>query len=161
MLAAQGDWVLFMDADLSTRPEELDRMKEWFDRGFPVIIGTRRIQGAKITRHQSFLRENMGSLFTLLSRGLLRLSVSDFTCGFKCFTREAAQTLFARQKWDDWSFDAEILHIAKRRGIPVKEIPVQWANAEGSKVHIVRDAVRPLLGLFRILWNSLCRRYDD
>ncbi|MBI2880243.1 MAG: glycosyltransferase family 2 protein [Candidatus Tectomicrobia bacterium] len=160
MLAARGDLVLFMDADLSTSPEELDKMKEWIDRGFPVVIGTRRTEGATIARHQSFLREKMGSVFTLLSRELLRIPVSDFTCGFKCFSRDAARTLFSRQTLDDWSFDAEILHIAKRRGIPIKEVPVRWANAEDSKVHLIRDTLRSLLGLFRILRNAFGHRYD-
>ncbi|MFQ5911838.1 MAG: dolichyl-phosphate beta-glucosyltransferase [Nitrospinota bacterium] len=159
MLAARGNLVLFMDADLSTRPEELDRMREWFDRGFPVVIGTRRAEGAIIARHQSFLRETMGTIFTLLSRVLLKTPGSDFTCGFKCFRREAAQSLFSRQTLDDWSFDAEVLHIAQRRGIAVKEVPVRWTNAENSKVHIIRDAVRSFLGLLCILWKSLSGRY--
>ncbi len=159
MLAARGELILFLDADLSTHPQELDRMTEWLKRGFPVVIGTRRIEGSQITKHQSFVREKMGSAFTLISRCILGLGVSDFTCGFKCFHRDAAQALFSRQQLNDWSFDAEVLHIAKKLDIGVKEVPVQWANAGDSKVNLLRDAARSLLGLLRIRWNSLAGRY--
>lgn len=160
MLAAGGKWILFMDADLSTAPEEFDHMKDWFDRGYSIVIGTRRSKGATIERHQSWVRESMGKVFTALSRGVLRASVSDFTCGFKGFSREAARTVFSRQRLNDWSFDAEILHIAKRRGIPIKEIPVHWANAGDSKVHIVKDTFRSFFGLLRIVVHSLSGKYD-
>ncbi len=160
MLAARGKQILFMDADLSTAPEEFDRMKDWFDRGYAIVIGTRRSAGATIDRHQSFVRETMGKIFTAISRIILRTSVSDFTCGFKAFSHAAAQSVFSRQRLNDWSFDAEVLHIAQRRGIPIKEIPVHWADTEDSKVHIVQDTFRSLLGLLRILLNSILGKYD-
>ncbi len=160
VLAARGDVVLFMDADLSTPVEEWDRMQEWFEKGFPVVIGTRRTAGAQIEQHQSFLREWMGRVFTSLSRGSTGTSVSDFTCGFKTFRREAAKEIFSRQTLDDWSFDAEILCIAGRRGIKVKEIPVRWSNAGGSRVHLLRDSLRSFLGLLKVRFNVLRGLYD-
>ncbi len=160
VLAARGDIVLFMDADLSTPVEEWDQMREWFEKGFSVVIGTRRTAGARIERHQPFLREWMGRVFTSLSRGFTGTSVSDFTCGFKTFSREAAREIFSRQTLDDWSFDAEILCIASRRGIKVKEVPVQWSNAGGSRVHLLRDALRSFLGLLKVRFNILRRLYD-
>ncbi len=159
MLAARGKLILFLDADLSTRPEEFDHLKEWFQQGYDSVIGTRRTEGAHIERHQSFLREKMGTIFTLLSRWLLGLTVSDFTCGFKCFSLEAAHSIFSLQTLHDWSFDAEILYIAKRQGFRVKEVPVNWKNADDSKVHIIRDSIRSLVGLLRIRINSLRGKY--
>ncbi len=160
MLKARGNLVLFLDADLSTQPKEFDHFKKWFDHGYEVVIGTRRTEGAEIAQNQSFLREKMGAIFTLLSRWLLGLSVSDFTCGFKCFSLKAAQSIFSLQRINDWSFDAEILHISKRQGFRIKEVPVQWKNAEDSKVQLIRDSIRSLLSLLRIRLNSLQGRYD-
>jgi dolichyl-phosphate beta-glucosyltransferase len=86
--------------------------------------------------------------------------VSDFTCGFKAFTREAAKVIFSRQTLDDWSFDAELLYIASRQGVKVKEVPVRWTDAEGTRVRLLRDALRSFLGLFRVRVNALRGLYD-
>ncbi len=68
--------------------------------------------------------------------------------------------MFSRQRLNDWSFDAEILQIAQRRGIPIKEVPVHWANAGDSKVHIVKDTFQSFLGLLRIVIHSRSGKYD-
>ena len=136
MLKARGNLVLFLDADLSTQPKEFDHFKKWFDHGYEVVIGTRRTEGAEIAQNQSFLREKMGAIF------------------------KAAQSIFSLQRINDWSFDAEILHISKRQGFRIKEVPVQWKNAEDSKVQLIRDSIRSLLSLLRIRLNSLQGRYD-
>ena len=87
----------------------------------------------------------VGQLMILPSRAMVQILM----------TRDAAQQLFSRSVIEDWSFDAEVLFIAQRRGLKIKEVPVTWHDTPGTKVRIVRDAVRALLGLFKIRLNSM------
>ncbi len=155
MLAAKGEVVLFSDADLSTPIDELDKFWPFLDEGYDVVIGSRKMKGAVLERHQPWLRERMGKVFTWLTNRLVTKNLSDLTCGFKSFQRAAAQDIFSRQMLDDWSFDAEILFIAQKRGLRIKEVPVHWHDERGSKVKFPRDIIRSLRGLFRIRRNNM------
>ncbi len=159
MLAAEGEKVLFTDADLSTPPDEMEKFWPWFDNGYDVVIGSRKMAGANIERHQPLWRESMGKVFTWLTNRLATRSISDITCGFKCFTHTAAQELFSRSVVNDWSFDAEVLFIAQQHKLKIKEVPVRWHDERGTKVRIVRDAVRALSSLAKIRLNGLRGRY--
>jgi dolichyl-phosphate beta-glucosyltransferase len=154
MLAAEGRYVLFTDADLSTPPAELDKFWNWLEEGFDVVIGSRKMPGANIVRHQPRWRESLGRVFTWLSDHIATKDISDVTCGFKCFTNEAAQTLFGLSVIDDWSFDAEVLFLAQRFKYRIKEVPVTWHDDPGSKVRLWKDAVNSLRGLLRIRLNA-------
>ena len=105
--------------------------------------------GAVIEVRQPFLRESMGRVFTFLTQ-LLIVRVSDATCGFKLFTRDAAHQVFSRLTLDDWSFDAEALFVARKLGYVIREVPVAWRDSAGTKVHRGRDAVLAAIGLARI-----------
>ena len=159
MLAARGELVLFTDADLSTPPEESRKFWRWFDEGFDVVIGSRKMAGAVLEKHQPLWRESMGKVFTWLTNRIATKGISDITCGFKCFTNEAAQDLFSRSVIDDWSFDAEVLFIAQKHGLRIKEVPVHWHDERGTKVRVVRDAARALLGLVKIRLNDMRKQY--
>jgi dolichyl-phosphate beta-glucosyltransferase len=159
MLAARGDLVLFTDADLSTPPAESSKFWKWFDEGFDVVIGSRKMAGAVLEKHQPLWRESMGKVFTWLTNRIATRDISDITCGFKCFTNGAAQDLFSRSVIDDWSFDAEVLFIAQKHGLRIKEVPVHWHDESGTKVRIVRDATRALLGLVKIRLNNMRGKY--
>src|SRR5204863_3316665 len=124
MLAARGKIILFMDADLSTPPSEVERIQPWFEKGYKIVIGSRKMSGARITHHQPLWRESLGKVFTWLTNTIATNGLSDITCGFKAFTHDAAQTLFSRSVIDDWSFDAEVLFVAQRMGYRIKEVPV-------------------------------------
>ncbi len=154
MLAAEGDYLLFCDADQSTPFTEMDKFIPALEQGLPVIIGTRKSDGARIEKHQPWLRETMGKGFTFLSRQLIKVEVSDFTCGFKLFAREAARAIFSRQRIHDWSFDSEILHIASQLGYNITEVPVTWINSEDTRVNLLRDTLDSFRGLLRIRRNS-------
>jgi len=158
MTSARGRAVLMTDADLSTPIEELDKLFPCLRDGAQVVIGSRKMPGAVIEVRQPRLREAMGRVFTFLTR-LLVVPVSDVTCGFKLFTREAAKEVFSRVTLDDWSFDAEALFLARRLGFGIREVPVLWRDAAGTKVHRGRDAVRAAIGLARILANAARGRY--
>jgi dolichyl-phosphate beta-glucosyltransferase len=158
MTNARGQAVLMTDADLSTPIEELDRLLPVLRDGTQVVIGSRKMTGATVEVHQPLLREWMGRVFTLLTR-LLVVRVSDVTCGFKLFSREAAESIFSRVTLPDWSFDAEALYLARRLGFGVREVPVTWHDVAGTKVNRLRDARRAALGLLRIQLNALRGRY--
>ncbi len=150
MLEAAGDPVFFTDADLSTPLEELERFEEMLRSGKDVVIGTRKHAAASISKAQNAVRTYMGLGYTKLVNSLLGLSLSDYTCGFKLFSREAAQAIFSRSVTDGWSFDAEIMFLAKRLGFEIAEIPVHWEDKPDSKVRLVRDTTRSFAELVAI-----------
>ena len=150
MLEALGEYRLFMDADHSTPIGEWQRCAPWLRDGYSVVIGSRKIPGAEIKTHQPPLREAMGKVFTWLTNTVLATGVSDVTCGFKCFSSEAARHVFGLQRVSGWGFDAEILFIARRCGYRVKEIPVTWTDDASTKVHLITDALRSFRELISI-----------
>ncbi|MGH7894833.1 MAG: dolichyl-phosphate beta-glucosyltransferase [Candidatus Binatia bacterium] len=159
VLRATGRLVLVTDADLSTPMAELAGLLPAVRAGVPVVIGSRRVPGAAVEVHQPRLREAMGEVFATMTR-LLVVRVADVTCGFKVFTRDAAHTIFSRVTLDDWSYDAEALFLARRYGFEIREVPVRWRDAPGTKVRRTRDAVTSFLGLARILVNAARGRYE-
>jgi dolichyl-phosphate beta-glucosyltransferase len=154
MLQARGKYRIFMDADLSVPVETLTETLARLEEGFDVVMGSRQVPGARVEIHQPFHREAMGRVYTRLANGLLGLAVSDFTCGFKGFRQAAAEALFSRQQLNGWSFDAEILYLAHRRGYRVLELPVTWRNDRATKVHLARDVGRSFWELVRIRLNE-------
>lgn len=149
MLAATGKYRLFMDVDLSTPIEELEAFEKYIDK-YDVVIGTRKTKGAKVIVHQPWLRENMGKVFTLLSQIVLSVWVSDFTCGFKCFSENAADKIFQKTKIFRWGFDSEVLYLAKKYGFSIKEVPVLWKDDNRTKVHFPKDIINSLNELISI-----------
>lgn len=160
MTAARGDLVLFSDADLSTPIDEATRFLAAHESGTPIVIGTRKSKGADVITRQSLIRENMGKMYTLLSNALICDGVSDFTCGFKSFRREAAQAIFSRLRENGWAYDSEVLYLAKRLGYGVQEVPVRWINDPSSRVNLLRDTVGSAAGLLRIRGRALFGRYE-
>ncbi len=153
MLAARGSYVLFTDADLSTPPEELAKFWPAFDEGYDIVIGSRKMEGANVVRHQPLWRETLGKVFTFLSDVIATRGISDVTCGFKCFSNESAHAVFRLSRISDWSFDAEVLFISQHLGYRIKEVPVTWLDEPGTKVRLWKDALKALRGLFRIRVN--------
>ncbi|HEY2381944.1 MAG TPA: dolichyl-phosphate beta-glucosyltransferase, partial [Terriglobia bacterium] len=161
VLAATGDYVLFTDADLSAPIEEAAKL---FDvavkQAADVVIGSRAVDRSYIQKHQSPLRETGGIVFNLMVRLLLGLPLHDTQCGFKLFERQKCRRVFEMQTTPGFGFDAELLFLAKRRGLKICETPVRWSHAEGSKVSFFRDGVRMFFDLARIRWNAAIGRYS-
>jgi dolichyl-phosphate beta-glucosyltransferase len=155
MLRARGDVVVFLDIDLATPVTFVEPCVQRLRQGADIVIGSRRSAEARIERHQAWLREWLGRGFSLLSRVTTGTHVTDFTCGFKGFTREASQAIFSRQRVDNWSFDAEILFLAARLGLQVEELPVVWRDDSRTKVRLGRDILGSLSGLLTIRLNHL------
>jgi glycosyltransferase involved in cell wall biosynthesis len=159
MLAAKGEHRLFMDIDLSTPLEEFHLFFPLLGK-YDVIIGTRKGQVGQIIEHQPWLREKLGKGFTWLSRFMLNVQVSDFTCGFKCFNQRAANIIFPRLTIERWGFDAEILYLTKKFGLTVKEVGVRWRNDPHTKVNLKRDVWRSFVDLIQIRYNDLRKIYS-
>jgi len=151
MLAARGEYVLFTDADLATPPDQLPLLAEALAE-HDVALGSRiQPDGTDRRRSQPGHRRLLGRLFHLLARTWVTGPVPDTQCGFKGFRARVAQDVFRRQRLDSIVFDAEIIHVARRRGYSLVNVPVQWTDKRGSRMHVRPGlAVRVLLDLLRI-----------
>ncbi|MCX6784031.1 MAG: glycosyltransferase family 2 protein [candidate division WWE3 bacterium] len=159
ILKASGDYILFLDADMSTPITELNLFLPEMCKNTSIIIGSRKTLGASVLKHQSFWRQKLGEGFTLMSSIILGLSVTDFTCGFKAFRGDAAKKIFGVQRIKRWGFDSEILFLAQKFGYAVKEIPVSWTNDERTKVNLSKDVWQSASDLIHIRWNDISGKY--
>jgi glycosyltransferase involved in cell wall biosynthesis len=160
MLEARGAIVLFTDADLSSPIEEAERLFAAIEQGADIAIGSRWLESSRQTHRQPLYRQLFGRCFNGVTRAVMRLPFADTQCGFKAFTREAAQTVFRLQTIERWGFDPEILLIALKRGFRVVEVPVSWAHDQRTRMSYLRDGFRMLQEIAQIRWNALRGRYD-
>ena len=170
MLAARGDYVLFTDADSSTPIEEAARVVACLREGWDVVIGSREAPGAKRFNEPAF-RHLMGRIFTRLVQTITGLRFEDTQCGFKAFTRIAARDVFTRvrlygpdspalKRAKVTGFDVELLFLAQKRGLRIRELPVRWYYAPGTKVSAVRDSFSNLLDALKVRLYDVQGRYD-
>ncbi len=159
MLSANGKYRLFTDIDLSVPIEECGRFID-FMKLHPVVIGSRKKGSSRIILHQPKMRELMGSFFTLLSQKTLGLEISDFTCGFKCFSEEAARNIFNKVRIDRWGFDSEIIFVSHKLGYKIFEIPVAWSHDPSTKVKFPQDVFSSLIELILIRFYNFVGAYN-
>jgi dolichyl-phosphate beta-glucosyltransferase len=154
MLEARGDWVLYSDADLSAPIEDAAILYQAAkNSGAHIAIGSRALDRSLVSVHQSSFREWSGRTFNVIMRTVTGLKFSDTQCGFKLYRRDAAQIVFSRQKLDGFSFDVEDLYIAKKEGLTAIEVPVHWANVEGTKVSM-SQGMKSFADLLKIRFRS-------
>jgi dolichyl-phosphate beta-glucosyltransferase len=158
VIAAKGRYILFSDADLSTPIEEFDRLLAAVETGASVAVASRAASGAEECG-RGRLRMLMSSALRDGVRKATGVRVKDTQCGFKLFTREAAQALFGASLFDGFSFDLEILWLAQRWEFGVEEIPVRWIEAPGSKVSPGRESLRFLRDVAALRYRDLRGRY--
>ncbi len=159
MLSAGAPIVLFSDADLSSPIEEMTKLLQALHHGADVAIGSRWLRTELQTQRQPFHRQVFGRIFNLLLRTTLGLQFADTQCGFKAFTRQAAQTIFPLQRIERWGFDPEILFLARKFGFKVKEVPVLWGHSGGTRIHPLKDGSRMFLDMLRVRWYDLTGKY--
>ncbi len=150
MLAASGELLLMTDADLSASIDELDRLLPWIDQGYDIVIASRDMPDSRLDPPQPLARRLAAWAFRALRRGLLLPELRDTQCGFKLFTRRAAQDIFRRTTVDGWLFDCEVLALAQRLGYSIKEVGIVWRHREDSRVRPWRTALGALPTLFAI-----------
>ncbi len=161
LLAATGTVALFSDADLSTPITDLPLLLDPILAGdFDVVFGSRAMDRSLIGVHQPWLREQSGRFFNLIMQLATGLPYSDTQCGFKAFRLEACRPIVAGATLDRFGFDVELLYLAHRAGLRLREQPVHWNDATGSKVGILNglDGFRELRQLRRRAQRGL---YDE
>lgn len=159
MLAATGDVRVFMDADNSTKIDEITKFLPYFDQGFDVVAGSRRIKGSVIAVHQPWFRDFLGGVFRLIVHTFVPLHLTDSQCGFKAFSAKAAEAVFPKQRIFRWAFDVEILALARKLNFKIKEAPITWVNDTESHVKF-SGMVKMLLEVMQIRWNLWTGKYD-
>jgi glycosyltransferase involved in cell wall biosynthesis len=159
ILEARGEYRFICDADLSMPIEEVQKFIPPLLNDFDLAIASREAPGAVRYNEPSY-RHLGGRAINLAIRLLILPGLNDTQCGFKCFHAGVAEDLFRQQTLMGWSFDIELLYLARRKRLRVKEIPVQWYFDADSKVSAVRDALRMLGDIFRIHINAWRGRYD-
>lgn len=161
LLEGAGDVVMFTDADLSAPIEEAEFLLAALVEGADVAIGSRWLDKERQTAHQPMYRRFFGRCFNAVTRIAMRLPFKDTQCGFKAFKRPAAQVIFRLQRIERWGFDPEILFLARKLKLSVREVPVSWGHDERSRISYLKDGMRMLQDIFLIRWNFLTGRYDE
>src|SRR5437762_2947358 len=160
MLHASGDILLFTDADLSAPIYEAEKLFRAIEDGADVAIGSRWLNRELQKERQPIHRELLGRAFNIALRIVLGLSYKDTQCGFKAFTREAAQRIFPNLKIERWGFDPEILFLANRLKLKVVEVPVEWSHDERSHISPMKDGIRMLGEMVKVRLNSVGGKYS-
>jgi glycosyltransferase involved in cell wall biosynthesis len=152
LLAARGDVTLFSDADLSTPISDAPKLVDPIASGqYDVTFGSRALERRLIGVHQPWRREQAGRVFNLAVRLATGLPFWDTQCGFKAFRMSVCRPLVEAATVDRFGFDVELLYLAFRAGLNLKEIPVRWDHNEGSKISLMSDSFKMLseVGLIR------------
>jgi len=160
MLQAVGDVVMFTDSDLSAPIEEAELLFAAIAQGADIAIGSRWLEKGRQTHRQPLYRQFFGRCFNAVTRAVMGLKFADTQCGFKAFTRDAAQTVFQLQTIEGWGFDPEILFIAVKRGYRIVEVPVSWAHDERTRMSYLKDGMKMLREIATIRWNALRGLYS-
>lgn len=158
MLAARGKYALFADADNSTPIEQADKLLKHVSK-YDVIIGSRYNNGGKEARPQPFHRIIGSRGLNLVIQCLAVFGIKDTQCGFKLFEKGAAQEIFKRQTFDRFSFDIEILAIAKKLGYKIYEAGIIWYDNPHSTVNPLRDGLRMLKDAWKVRMNIWAGKY--
>lgn len=160
VLNSAGAVVLINDADGSTPIQELARLESEIKNGADVVIGSRALHSAETKVKTVWYRKIIGRTFATLVNILIVSGIADTQCGFKLFTREAADKLFSRQRSEKFSFDVELLFLARKMKMVIAEVPVNWTNTPGSKVNLVRDSLEMFLDIIRFRLMALSGVYE-
>ena len=159
MLEARGEYRFMCDADLSMPVEEINRFLPPALDGFDIAIGSREASGA-IRYDEPQYRHLGGRAVNTMIRLLALPGLQDTQCGFKCFRAAIADELFRLQTLTGWSFDIELLYIARQRGYHIVELPIHWYFSPESKLNVVQDAIKMGTDILTIHLNQLKGVYD-
>jgi glycosyltransferase involved in cell wall biosynthesis len=159
IFAARGAYIALADADLSIALEEFDLFSPALLGPYDIAIASREAPGA-IRLGEPAVRRLMSRIFNVLVQLVLLPGLRDTQCGFKMLRREVAQEICGVQTIEGWGFDVELLHIARLRGYSVREVPIVYHYAPGSRVRPLRDSLRLLHDLRTVRSNNTRGVYD-
>lgn len=154
MLAAQGEYRFMCDVDFSMPIGEINRFLPPALQNVDVVIASREAAGS-VRYNEPQYRHLVGRVYNWMIRLLALPGLHDTQCGFKCFRGAIAQEIFPLQTLTGWSFDVEILFIARKRGYRIVELPIPWYFNDQSKVRVLRDSLRMAADLLSIRWKAL------
>jgi dolichyl-phosphate beta-glucosyltransferase len=157
---ALGRLILFTDADGATPIAELERLEDALASGADLAVGSRALRASGVQVHAKLYRHLIGRTFHVLVEWLADGGVKDTQCGFKLFHARVAQDLFSRMRMNGFSFDVEVLVMARRRRYRIIEVPVNWTHRPGSKVRLTFDSIRMAADLVRIRAHCLSGEYE-
>lgn len=157
VLSSKGKRVLFADADGATPIAEYEKLAKELDAGCDLAIGSRALYSEDTNVTTKWYRKFLGRSFNWVVNQIILPGIADTQCGFKLFSRPAADFLFSRQTAHGFSFDVELLFLAQRAGLIIAEVPINWTNIPGSKVNLVVDATKMFIDVlkFRIRHRSV------
>ena len=157
VLSSTGEYILFLDIDLSTPIEEIKKLIP-FTKEYKVVIGSRALKQSKIEKKQKWYRIILGKIGNKVIQLLLLPGIKDTQCGFKMFEGKLARDVFRFLTISRWGFDFEVLYLAKKRKAKIKEIPINWHDEGDSKLSL-KDYLTTLIELLKIKWNNLVGKY--
>ena len=140
LIEAKGDYILFMDADLSTDLKAIEDVIQ-FQKDYDFIIGSRHHKASVLVKKQSLFRRFIGLGCRILVNMKFHFHFSDTQCGFKAMSKPMAKLFIEKQTIDDFAFDVEYLYIAKLNKKKIKEIPVVWENDKSSTVSPLHSSI--------------------
>ncbi len=152
VMAAKGKYILFSDADNSTPIEQVDKLLKYKEE-YPVIIGSRYIRGGRLAHPQGIVRKLGGRVMNLVIRMFAVRGIKDTQCGFKLFEHDAAKEIFKRMTFERFSFDIEILAIARRHKYKIKEVGIVWYDDPHSTVSPIKDGLKMIRDAWRVRVN--------
>lgn len=152
MMAAQGDYHFMCDADLSMPIDELANFLPPETDGYEVVIGSREAPGARRIDEPEY-RHIMGRVLNFIVKATAFRGFEDTQCGFKLFTRQASEDLFAVQRMNGIGFDVELIFLALKRGYRIKELPITWYFDPDSRMRLVEDTLHILIEIWEIRQN--------
>ena len=159
IMHASGDYILFADADNSTPIEQTDKLLKYVNK-YEVVIGSRYCEGGKLAIPQSLTRRLGSRVLNLIIQSIAISGIRDTQCGFKLFERKAAEQIFSRQTIFGFSFDIEILAIARRLGYNIKEAGITWYDDPHSTVSPIKDGLRMVIDAWQVRKNIMARKYN-
>ncbi len=160
-LISKSDFILYADADFSIPLENLKKFIPYINKNFDVIIGSKKIKGAKEIIKRSLLRKIIGYIHSFVAYFILGVFVWDFQGGFKLFSKKFVENVFPYLEIDRWGFDMEVIFLAKKLDYKLKELPIKWAHIEkDSKVKLLRDILRSIDEMVKIKINWLKGKYQ-
>jgi len=160
ILKSNGDVIMFVDADLPVRIEEIERFFNEIKKEYDIVIASRFLPGARVIIPAKWYRKLAERIFIFLRMIILNtFEIKDTQCGFKMFKGEVAKKIFSKSKINRFAFESEIIFLAKKFGYKIKELPVPLQNPQESHVKIFKDAFQMFFDLIKIRIYDFLKKY--
>lgn len=147
---SQGELILFTDADLSTPIEEFEKLYSFYNSKYSIVIGSRNVFDSNIKKERPLKRKIVGRSFNILLKLILNLNYNDTQCGFKLFNSKIIKKIIKKSFINRFCIDPELLYIATKEKIKIKEVGVEWSDNFDSTVNLKRDIINMFFDLIKI-----------